>query len=282
MRKGNKQGDASWARIKSVHIRPDWTELTILLPTEALRVRTAEATEDAKKPQVRPERCPTWKELLAYCRDLYAGEQHQPLRAVPNHLRHQVMERYQAVKPLLDFRSLLDQGHRPPFVTAAGRAINSMEEFARQLAEQHGVARATIWRWYSSFRKSGLVGLVDRGRFPKPRPAWFDKNPQARDFVDQKYLAERLTIRQAYRALLPVWSSLCPTQGVAPPSYTAVKRYVKKLPGLVVVLARRGERAFSRGCGDSYDKIVEAVRAHSGGAGPGAGGERAGDKNLRG
>ena len=65
--------------------------------------------------------------------------------------------------------------------------------------------------------------------------------------MENKYLGERLSIRLVYQALLRDLRSLEP-ECTRPPSYSAVRSYLRQLPKPLLILSREGKRQFQERC----------------------------------
>ena len=65
--------------------------------------------------------------------------------------------------------------------------------------------------------------------------------------MENKYLGERLSIRLVYQALLRDLRILEP-ECTRPPSYSAVRSYLKQLPKPLLILSREGKRQFQERC----------------------------------
>ena len=124
------------------------------------------------------------------------------------------------------------------------RSTNSLADY---LADQHHVNPRTLWNWYAQYRKLGYAGLVDRVRSDKGKSRFLAAHPAVRAFVENKYLGERLSIRLVYQALLRDLRTLEPAC-TRPPSYSAVRSYLKQLPKPLVILSREGKRQFQERC----------------------------------
>ncbi len=125
--------------------------------------------------------------------------------------------------------------------------MRSMTSLAGYLADQHQVSARTLWNWYAQYRKLGYAGLVDRVRSDKGKSRFLAAHPAVRAFLENKYLGERLSIRLVYQALLRDLRSLEP-ECTRPPSYSAVRSYLKQLPKPLLILSREGKRQFQERC----------------------------------
>jgi DNA-binding transcriptional ArsR family regulator len=107
----------------------------------------------------------------------------------------QALKRLEAIAPLVEFSSR-SQRSRPTFRTIGGVAVRSMNSLVGYLAVQHHVSARTLWNWYAQYRKLGYAGLVDRVRSDKGKSRFLKAHPAVRAFLENKYLGERLSIRQ--------------------------------------------------------------------------------------
>jgi transposase InsO family protein len=158
----------------------------------------------------------------------------------------QALKRLEAIAPLVEFSSR-SQRSRPTFRTIGGVAVRSMNSLACYLADQQQVSTRTLWNWYGQYRKLGYAGLVDRVRSDKGKSRFLKAHPAVRAFMENKYLGERLSIRLAYQALLRDLRNLEP-ECTRPPSYSAVRPYLRQLPKPLLILSREGERQFQERC----------------------------------
>ena len=158
----------------------------------------------------------------------------------------QALKRLEAIAPLVEFSSR-SRRSRPTFRTSGGVAVRSMNSLAGYLADQHHLSARTLWNWYAQYRKLGYAGLVDRVRSDKGKSRFLAAHPAVRAFVENKYLGERLSIRLVYQALLRDLRSLEP-ECTRPPSYSAVRSYLKQLPKPLLILSREGKRQFQERC----------------------------------
>ena len=158
----------------------------------------------------------------------------------------QAMKRQGQIAPLLEFSSR-SRRSRPTFRTVGGLAVRSMNSLADFLADQHQVSSRTLWNWYAQYRKLGYAGLVDRVRSDKEESRFLKAQPAVRALIENKYLGERLSVRLVYEALRRDWRSLEP-ECPRPPSYGAIRSYLKQLPKPLLVLSREGKRQFQERC----------------------------------
>jgi transposase InsO family protein len=158
----------------------------------------------------------------------------------------QAMKRQEEIAPLLEFSSR-SRRSRPTFRTVGGLAVRSMNSLADFLADQHQVSSRTLWNWYAQYRKLGYAGLVDRVRSDKGESRFLKAQPAVRALIENKYLGERLSVRLVYEALRRDWRSLEP-ECPRPPSYGAIRSYLKQLPKPLLVLSREGKRQFQERC----------------------------------
>jgi transposase InsO family protein len=158
----------------------------------------------------------------------------------------QALKRLEAIAPLVEFASR-SRRSRPTFRTSGGVAVRSMTSLAGYLADQHQVSARTLWNWYAQYRQLGYAGLVDRVRSDKGKSRFLAAHAGVQAFLENKYLGERLSIRLVYQALLRDLRSLEP-ECSRPPSYSAVRSYLKQLPKPLLILSREGKRQFQERC----------------------------------
>ena len=161
----------------------------------------------------------------------------------------QAQTRLEAIAPLVDY-ARTPKTRRVGFRTLGGRAVRSMTSLVGYVAECYHVSPRTLWHWYARFRKHGYAGLADQVRCDKGQSRVFSEHLAARAFAETKYLRERLSIRLVHRAIVREWSRLS-DPAERPPSYSAVRAYLKALPKPLAILTRAGERAYSERC-DPY------------------------------
>ena len=125
--------------------------------------------------------------------------------------------------------------------------MRSMNSLANYLADQHRVSLRTLWNWYARYRQFGYAGLIDRVRSDKGKSRVLEAHPAIRAFVENKYLRERLSIRLVCQALLRDLRKVDPAC-TRPPSYSAVRSYLKQLPKPLLILSREGKRQFQERC----------------------------------
>ncbi len=159
----------------------------------------------------------------------------------------QAIKRLEAIAPLLEFASRSKRS-RPTFRTIGGAAVRSMSSLVRCVADQHQVSPRTLWNWYAQYRKLGYAGLVDRVRSDKGESR-FLKSWSCRPWhlVENKAIRERLSIRLVDEALRMDWKRLEP-ENPRPPSYSAVRSYLTRLPKPLLILSREGKRQFQERC----------------------------------
>jgi putative transposase len=158
----------------------------------------------------------------------------------------QAMKRLETIAPLLEFSSRSKRS-RPTFCTVGGVAVRSMNSMVSYLADQHQVSTRTLWNWYAQYRKLGYAGLIDRVRSDKGESRFLKAHPTVRAFIENKYLGERLSIRLVYEALRRDWKKVEP-EDPRPPSYSAIRSYLGRLPKPLLILSREGKRQFQERC----------------------------------
>jgi putative transposase len=165
-----------------------------------------------------------------------APELANPHRAIlPPALEKQAQERYEAIAPLLNFDKL--RGSAAP-------ELRSLGVFVKWIAKQRNISERSLWRWYSRFKSQGWTALADRDRSDKDQSRYFVDNPVLAEFAQKKYLAERLSFRAVHEAL----DRECRGRRIDPPSYSTVRVYLTKLPKVLQIIARDGERQYHDRC----------------------------------
>jgi hypothetical protein len=119
----------------------------------------------------------------------------------------------------------------------------SLTAIAEEIAARGGTPLATLWRWYSAYKKRGIRGLVDKnpGLPPGARPGVIARRPKLKKFIEAKALAEGLDAAATHDAVVREWRSthIGGPKDVAPPSRATVTRYLANLPQPFRDLARQ-------------------------------------------
>jgi putative transposase len=149
--------------------------------------------------------------------------------------------RFEVIRPLVELSSA--KAAATSFKTAEGRAFQTLDEIAAYLGEKHGCSRASVWRWYSAFKKAGAGALIDKPRRDRGMSRVFARHQEARAFIENKYLNERISIQCTYEALLREWPRLRGREeSAAAPSRETVRAHLAALPAPIVCLSREGEK----------------------------------------
>lgn len=152
----------------------------------------------------------------------------------------QARERAEKIAPMLEWAG----GRRWAMRLHSGAVVETLDQLTRWLGEQHQAAPRTLWSWYAAYKKDGLAALADRQRSDKGTSKFFAQYPDARAFVENKFLNERISIQSTHEALVRDWPRLY-NHGSQPPSYETVRAYLSTLPAPVVSMARKGEKDFN-------------------------------------
>lgn len=157
---------------------------------------------------------------------------------LPPELEKQARERFAAIAPMVDFAAGKYRGSNQPEL----RSLNTLVDW---LSAQRGISKPTLWRWYSRFKDHGYAALADQVRCDKGSSRFFSENPVLGEFVQKKYLAERLSFSAVHDAL----SRECGKRGLDVPDYKTVRIYLKlNIPKPLEVISREGERQYHERC----------------------------------
>jgi putative transposase len=107
---------------------------------------------------------------------------------IPDDKKQEARERLQIITPLIEWNA----GHRLQAVLRSGAPVTNTETLAQYLGEQHECSRATIWNYYTAFKKEGIAGLARKKRSDastalEPKSHYFKRHPEAAAFVLAKY-----------------------------------------------------------------------------------------------
>lgn len=122
----------------------------------------------------------------------------------------------QMIAPLLAFRNVPACG----FVVFDGHTFRTKSALVSYLAELHGVAEGSLWRWQRQFHASGSEGLKVRGRSDRGEPRWFRNHPDVAIKVWALWAAGQ-SLSAIYELL---WHEL-----LAPPHITTVRNFIQFL-----------------------------------------------------
>jgi len=148
-----------------------------------------------------------------------------PMNELSDADRRDALIRFRAIQPFLEGRARLSQ-----------------------VAREAGVDVRTARRWASRYRKAGLAGLVRSVRRDKSRSA---VPLQVQHAVEGLALQRpRLSIATIHRQIF----SLAKELGSRPPSYSLIRRIVRRLEPGLLSLAHKGAQAY----GDEFDLVYRA------------------------
>jgi putative transposase len=107
---------------------------------------------------------------------------------IPDDKKQEARQRLQIITPLIEWNA----GHRLQATLRDGRPVTNTETLAQYLGEQHECSRATIWNYYTAFKKEGIAGLARKKRSDastalQPKSRYFERHPEAAAFVLAKY-----------------------------------------------------------------------------------------------
>lgn len=193
---------------------------------------------------------------------LFSAAPEPPRVAIPEGLRAQAHARFEALQPLLDFRSRKANGERPEIELADGRMIRRRQDLAQWIASQQNpptTAANLLYRWLPRFDKGGLAALADAPRKDKGRSRYFLKHPVAAEFLRHKRLNEALSAQMCWEALRRDWKKI--GEPGEPPSYSTALEFVKAIPEPLDVLARQGKEAYERKCSPYVQRAPVDVMA---------------------
>jgi len=156
--------------------------------------------------------------------------------------KQQAYERLNVIAPLIEYRQ-----KKSPRVLVAGQIIDSLDALVKWLAAQHNIAARTIYRWDAIYRARGFAGLADRQRSDRGKSKFFSEFPKAAEYVEKKYLIERLSVALIAESLQRDWPEIY-NHGSSAPSYTTIRSYLKTLPTSLRTLGREGETEYKNKC----------------------------------
>ena len=151
----------------------------------------------------------------------------------------QIQQRMNVIDPLLRYLQLPKEKRRE--WRTNGKAVLNSERLVELLSEEHGVGRATIWRWYKTFKSGGE--MFDRTRHDKGQSRWFTQHPKAADLAADLYLNHRQSFRACFEAILQDRELLEIAEDELP-SYGTVRAWLNSAPAYLTAYARDGRRAY--------------------------------------
>jgi putative transposase len=190
--------------------------------------------------------------------------------AAPSELRmpsteahnEQVDFRVTVISPLLELLKVKGKAERREWCKANGFLVGSADALAKQIAENHGVGRATLWRWVKIFRDKGANDLFNKARGDKGVSRWFARYPEAGALVAYVYLLQRQSIMCAWEAVKRDAVSLGIPQHDLP-SYETVRAATQSIPKAWKSLAREGTKKYREMCAPyltrGYEEPANAI-----------------------
>jgi hypothetical protein len=179
-----------------------------------------------------------------------------PRVAIPEDLEDQARARFDAIRPLLDFRERTN-GHRPTFRLSDGRTLNRLADLAEYIAAQQkpAVSSRTLFRWLDRFQPrkhkdlqppGGYAALADKQRKDALGAGSRSLDELSKSYLQKKYLLKEegsLSMQVAWEVLVRDWSKVLGKKGAAP-SYDTVRNYLRGLSPGLKTLARVGPEAY--------------------------------------
>jgi transposase InsO family protein len=159
--------------------------------------------------------------------------------------REQADYRLRVIEKALDFRNHTN-GHKPVY-RAGNVEITKLTDMVDHIAKLFGLAPATVWDWYSRYTKSGYDALADRIRSDKGKSRFFTRHPVSAEFVQDKWLNEKIGITRIMVALKREWPKLRNIEFESDelPSYNTVRNYIEAIPKPLTIVSREGHRGYT-------------------------------------
>jgi putative transposase len=174
---------------------------------------------------------------------LFASPAQIDLRAwadVPDDRKQEAAARLKMITPMIEW----SVGNRQQFALGDGSTVRTIEDLARYLAEQNNLSRATIFNYYTAFKKEGVTGLVRDRRSDSNKSKYFESHPDAAKFVLAKYQelgqcspTGSPNLALIYDELVREYKRLYPGERRAP-AYCTVRNYLAALPPVIRDAAR--------------------------------------------
>jgi hypothetical protein len=139
-------------------------------------------------------------------------------------------QRLVAILPLLEFFRQRRAGCAITAVLSNGRKPSTSNDVVADIAAQHGIAPATVWRWCAAFQRGRYAGLARRMR----SDAYFVRRPDAAEL-----LARLLKKKRSARAICETLRRAVPAPA---PSYATVCKHVRRLRAQARAARRRGKQ----------------------------------------
>lgn len=106
-------------------------------------------------------------------------------------------EKMRAIMPLLRPR-----GINGGWTSSDGLEFPRKSDLVRHIAEQLGVAEATVWRWQAQFQAQGFQGLTSTPRSDRGRSRFFRKNGAAAIFIEYRMAAAPTNAHALHQTML--------------------------------------------------------------------------------
>jgi len=165
----------------------------------------------------------------------------------------QARTRYNFIEPLLRFENeqrfskneqlALTLGLKLP----DGTPVDSLGKMRKYLAQLHQVGSVSLWRWFTRYKKHGLIGLADRARSDKGKSHFRASYPKAAAVAASLYLDQRkMGIKGIHRLICQQHAAFdIPEDDL--PSYSALRAWLLTTPEMTPamrILARDGLRSY--------------------------------------
>lgn len=239
-----KAGELRWRRSQHRCANGrDSREYALLSLAPELQIKFIESTPSVAVSSEEPEK--KTGQLIQF-RPLPAVEDSPRMPATQAH-KDQIDFRITVIKPLIDYLALRTKAERNQWCMQEGWPVGSADELAKQIATNHGLGRATIWRWYRTYKESGAAELFDRPRGQKGVSRWFTKYPDAGALAAFTYLEQGQSMTCAWEAINRNAAQLgIPEDDL--PSYETVRSALKSIPPAWRILAREGRKKYREMC----------------------------------
>lgn len=165
----------------------------------------------------------------------------QPIRAMAvldGDALAQAKERLAIIQPMVDFAS---SGQKP----LAAQQIANLSEIVKYISATQGHSERTLWNWWTAYKSGGPGALADKPRKDRNVSRFFEEHAEAKLFVSNKYLNERLSMTMAHEALEREWPRLRLDANDEAPRYQTTRRFLRSLPRIVTAVLREGEKVYN-------------------------------------
>ncbi len=153
---------------------------------------------------------------------------------VPAALEPIAQQRLEVIKPLLDW----DSAPHPLILGPGGKPVQTKREAAEALARLEGVSARTLWRRAAAYRERNDAGLVREVRSDRGKSRFFQKRPEAAQWVLAKYAESRhISDVVIWESLVRAWPTLY-QDGARPPSVATIRGLLRGLPKPIADIPR--------------------------------------------